>query len=202
MSVLQEQPVSQKLVIRLALGAFCLSIAALVLFSVVLLTGGMEKKIGVVRSNHLIQQYKAMQDAQERYENKQKAWQANVVMLEQELQTAMEGYRVEYASLSTPEIKKREAQLEQKRTNYISYSQSIREKAAKEETEMMQGVLNQINSFVEDYGREHGFDVILGTTAAGNVLYGTESVDITNDVLKALNNAYSSGSNGVRNVSQ
>lgn len=202
MKFLQEPNLSQKAVNRIAAAALFLSITSVVVLAVMLITGGTEKRIGVVRSNNLIQGYKAMQDAQERYENKQKVWQTSISTLEEELQSAVENYRAVYASLSKAEIQKQELALEQKRSNYVQYTRSIKEKVEAEENGMMQGVLNQINSFVEQYGKEHGFDVILGTTAAGNVLYGTESVDITDEVLKALNDAYTSGNNGARNVSQ
>lgn len=202
MKFLQEPDLSQKAVNRIAAAALLLSITAVAVLAVMLITGGTEKRIGVVRSNNLIQGYKAMQDAQERYENKQKVWQTSISTLEEELQSAVENYRTVYASLSKEEIQKQELALEQKRTNYVQYTRSIKEKVEAEENGMMQGVLNQINSFVEQYGKEHGFDVILGTTAAGNVLYGTESVDITDEVLQALNDAYTSGNNGARNVSQ
>lgn len=202
MKFLQEPALSQKSILRIAAAALFLSIASIVVLTVILVAGGTDKRIGVVRSNNLIQGYKAMQDAQERYENKQKVWQTSISTLEGELQSAVENYRAMYASLSKDEIRKQELAIEQKRANYIQYSQSIKEKVETEENGMMQGVLNQINSFVEQYGKEHGFDVILGTTAAGNVLYGTESIDITDEVLKALNDTYTSGNNGVQNVSQ
>lgn len=202
MNTVQEPVVSQKTTTRIAAAAFFLSVVSIATLAVLLITGGTEKRIGVVRSNNLIQGYKAMQDAQERYENKQKVWQTSISTLEEELQSAVENYRTVYASLSKEEIQKQELALEQKRSNYVQYTRSIKEKVEAEENGMMQGVLNQINSFVEQYGKEHGFDVILGTTAAGNVLYGTESVDITDEVLKALNDAYTSGNNGARNVSQ
>jgi outer membrane protein len=46
---------------------------------------------------------------------------------------------------------------------------------------------------VEEYGKENGYDLILGTTTSGNILYGTEKKDITEQVLNALNNAYEKG---------
>ena len=55
---------------------------------------------------------------------------------------------------------------------------------------MMEGVLNQVNSFVQDYGRKKGYDVIFGTTLSGNILYGKEVIDITNEVVEGLNQTY------------
>lgn len=185
----------------IALVALAMSTVATVMVAI-LLFGNSQKSIAVVRSNAIIHGYAAMQDAQERYENKQKAWQTSIATLENELQTEVEGYRAVYASLSKDEMQRREQVLAQKRDNYRQYTQTLQEKAAKEEQEMMQGVLNQINSFVEQYGKERGYDIILGTTSAGNVLYGTPSVDITDGVLKALNEAYRSNNGGGKSAIQ
>lgn len=175
---------------------------ALVLVAVMFFWGNQQKRIAVVRSNAIIHGYTAMKDAQERYDNKQKAWHTSVATLENELQTEVESFRAVYASLSKEEMQKREQTLEQKRSHYVQYTQALQEKAAKEEQDMMQSVFNQINSFVEEYGRQHGYDIILGTTSAGNVLYGTPSVDITDDVLKALNNSYSTNNSGGSSAAQ
>lgn len=190
--------VPERMLSWLALAA---SAVAIVLTGFLLLSGT-DDRIAVVRSGDLIRGYKAMQDAQERYDNKQKAWQANLTTLEEDFQSSVDAFQAEKVRLSGEELRRREEELDLKHRNYMQYSRTLQEKAAEEETEMMQGVLNRINSFVMQYGAEHGYNVILGTTAAGNVLYGRETVDITDDVLRALNAEYNSGTGEVHNVSQ
>jgi len=43
---------------------------------------------------------------------------------------------------------------------------------------------------LEQYGKDNGYDLLLGTTDGGNVLYGTPALDITQEVLDALNETY------------
>ena len=52
--------------------------------------------------------------------------------------------------------------------------------------------LEKVRSFVKDYSKEKGYTFVLGSNDAGSVLYGEESKDITNDVLKAINDDYKS----------
>jgi len=83
-----------------------------------------------------------------------------------------------------------------KKENFAySFVDTHKEKEKKDETEMTQSVLNQVNSFVEQYGKEKGYDIVFGTTNSGNLLYAKESMDITKEVLEALNANYSSGEN-------
>ena len=52
-------------------------------------------------------------------------------------------------------------------------------------------VIVKVKRFVKVYGEAHGFTYILGTTdATSTVMYGEASINITKDVLKALNEAY------------
>ncbi|MCB0375423.1 MAG: OmpH family outer membrane protein, partial [Sinomicrobium sp.] len=50
-------------------------------------------------------------------------------------------------------------------------------------------LLKKIKDFVKSYGKQNKYTYILGAEA-GSVLYGDETRDITEDVLKALNDDY------------
>lgn len=47
-----------------------------------------------------------------------------------------------------------------------------------------------INQLIEQYSVENGYDLILGTTDDGSILYGAEAVDITDDLLQYINQGY------------
>lgn len=51
-------------------------------------------------------------------------------------------------------------------------------------------LLKEIKKFVKDYGQQNKYTYILGANEAGSVLYGNETKDITEVVLKALNDSY------------
>lgn len=74
--------------------------------------------------------------------------------------------------------------------NVVQYNEAVTSKYKEEEDKMLQGVLNQVNSFVEKYGKEKGYDIILGTTLSGSMLYGENTMDITDEVLAELNKNY------------
>ena len=71
------------------------------------------------------------------------------------------------------------------------YHYWLRVSSAEEEEKLLKGVLNQVNAFVEEYAAEEGFDLVLGTTLSGSILYGTTGIDITEQVLQAMNQQYS-----------
>lgn len=140
-------------------------------------------RLAYVQSETLITEYKGMQEARQIFQQKQLQWQAN-------LDTLKADYR-------RKEIAKAPAaQLQAMAQNIQQYAASIEQLAREEDPKMTQAVLEQINVFVEEYGQEHGYDLILGTTNAGSLLYGKEELDITEELLEALNHHYNPGSYG------
>lgn len=77
------------------------------------------------------------------------------------------------------------------RRNEIIRLQEDKENSINKENEIMiQGALNQINSFIHQYAEKKGIDIVLGGNQSGNILYGNDKYDITNEVLEGLNNSY------------
>lgn len=146
--------------------------------------------IAYVKSQALIYQYDGTKDAQAKLTNQKSEWEANVQTLRTEFQKAVKAFEEGQAKMT-------EAQKQQKRNALISqekqlmqYMQAIEEKVDETDAEAMQAVLNQINSFTERYAKENGYDLILGTSESGNVLYGKDALDITDELLQALNKEY------------
>lgn len=165
-----------------------LSLMVSIGFGILYLTGA--KKIGYVKSNELVYEYTGMKEAQVSFKEKLKVMQANADTLASEFQRNLNVYNAEYSQLSGEERQKREALLGKQEENVNQYRHVVEEKARNEEQEMTEGVLNQINSFVEEYSKKHGYDLILGTTGSGNILYGEDAIDITKDLLQELNASY------------
>lgn len=149
-----------------------------------------QQKIGFVRSSELVDGYLGMREARNQYQNKSQQWQANVDTLEQDFKKTMHRFQFELAGLSATERRQKEVTLKRMQENLYQYTSSVRENARKEDEKMTQGVLNQINAFVQDYGKRNGFDIVLGTTLSGSLLYGKKQLDITDEVLRELNKSY------------
>lgn len=51
-------------------------------------------------------------------------------------------------------------------------------------------IWGQINQYVEEYGKENDYDIVLGVSGGGNVMYGKKEKDKTDDVIKYINKKY------------
>lgn len=51
-------------------------------------------------------------------------------------------------------------------------------------------VWNRINPLLAEFGKEKGYDIIVGANGMGTVLYGKPAIDITQEVLDYINKEY------------
>lgn len=149
-----------------------------------------QKKIAYVRSGDLIYGFQGMKEAQDTFKLKTVVWKANIDTLQAEFNRSLEIYDRSYRQYSSVERTQQQEEIRTQQENLERFRTAIQAQSQEEQTKITEGVLNQINSFVADYGKEHGYDLILGTTVSGNIMYGTDYIDITDEVLKELNNYY------------
>lgn len=147
-------------------------------------------KIAYVDSARLYSEYSAMKDAREEYEAETQEWQSNLKTLQKEIDQEIFDYQKRKDKLPVLEKEKTETRIRDKQKQYLSYNEAIKEKAATKENELGQKLLTKINSFINDYGKDHGYDLILGTGDVGTVIYADGYLDITKEVVDALNQQY------------
>jgi len=170
--------------IILSVLAICLTITSLVLHF------KQTKKIGYVRSKELFDGYLGMKEASTKYKEKVEKWQANLDTLGRELEKGKEDFEINSKKWSKGEKELKYKYLQQKEQNLEEYRMATEQKAAEEDKQITVGVLNQVNSFVKQFAEKNGYEIILGTTASGNILYGNEAIDVTETLLKELNEEY------------
>ncbi len=147
-------------------------------------------RIAYVRSAVVVENFLGTKEAQARYGQREAEWQANLDTLGNRLNQSAAVYQTAFAAWNPQEQARQRTELERKEREFQQYQAAVREKAQVEEDKLLQGALTQINSFVKAYAEAQGYTVVLGTTQSGNILYASDAVDITDQVLKGLNESY------------
>lgn len=158
------------------------TMAAIALFS--------QPKIGVVDFKRLVNEFQGMKDATREYEKKMKGWNATNDSLTNEIKAELSDYYADSAFLSTAERVNREQKILILRNKYVEFTQGLEANAQNEDQEMTVAVVNQVLAFVEKFGNENGYDVILGKNEGDDVLFKKVELDITDEVLSELNKSY------------
>jgi outer membrane protein len=118
--------------------------------------------------------------------------------LENDFQSQSTSFRADYenylkvgATMTLSEQKKKEAQLEQRQQNLVALQQRYSEQATQVQIQKMQEIQDYIFTFIEKYNREHDkYNIILPKAMAGGVLYADPSMDITGEIIDAINADY------------
>ena len=132
-----------------------------------------QKKIVYADAIRLFNDYKFKIDME-------KMGQVTLSRLQQELDSVGVIYK---SNRSDPNAQQLVATAEGKLTEaYAAINKEINEKA-----------WMKLNPLINKYGKEKGIDMLIGANGMGTVLYASESKDITEDLIKYVNEIYEKG---------
>ena len=164
------------------------------ILTVLLYNGNSNPKIAYVQSQDLIYGYEGTKHIQRQLEAQRQQLQSNLDTLSFDFQKALNRFEQELPNLTEAQVQQRRQSLAAQQESSMKYAQSVEEQSKREETELMEGVLNQVNAMAIEYGKEHGYSIIFGTTTSGNILHGEQGMNITDELLTYMNNNYHAGS--------
>ena len=151
-------------------------------------------KTAFVDTNKLIEEYTEAKDLDAKYKAKgeemSRDLEAEIKKFQDEVksfETNAKVYGQQWAQTKGQELQQKEQQLSYAQQ---ALAQSLQQDGAKE----MDSMVSSIKKFIADYGKEKGFDYIFATGDAVSILYGKESYDLTNEMIKLLNEKYVSKS--------
>ncbi len=77
-----------------------------------------------------------------------------------------------------------------KQQELVKMEEDLSRSLAKKEQEMVRNIKGALTKYLADYQAEKGYQFVLGKSEIGGVLYASEELDLTNDVLRGLNEEY------------
>ena len=155
-----------------------------------------EVKLAYIRTGVILNDYQGMIKANEQFQKELQAVQANVDTLKRRF----EQIKKDKESATTPEeTSDLSYQLGIAEYEYNNYSTTAQKEMQERQVALRDEVVNQINSFVKDYGKKNNYNIIFGATDQGSILYGQEQKDLTDLILKELNEIYSKGGSKTEN---
>lgn len=121
-------------------------------------------------------------------ENTLKQQQASLEQQAKAFQTKMQSNQF----TSQEEAEKEYNRLGQLEQALAQKQQQLSEQISNNNVKAMESVTDSINSFMKSYAEENGYDFIfVKSSGIADIVYGNEAYDITDEVVKALNQRYS-----------
>lgn len=185
MSFLSDKSLSPK-----KIGAILVIALAVVLGLLVSLVYLNAPKVVYIDAARVLQEYRGARDSRNAFEEKASKWQSNIDTLEREFEQAYAMFEANYKNMDAESRENRRGELARQQQKVQEYKQAMQQNAASEEQKLTQETVEDINRFLESYGKKQGYDFILIANQVGTIAYAREKLDVTDEVIEALNQAY------------
>ncbi len=149
-----------------------------------------ESKIGFVDNQKLMNDYQEKIDLEESLKIKMEAFGKKRDSISQSFQAQAQAFQVKAQKMAQSKAQEEYAQLQQQ-------GQIIGQQLQKEEQQLqiesqteMDSIISKVKKQIKEYGKTNGYTYILGGGDGGSVLYGAEANDVTEPLIKVLNDEY------------
>ncbi len=164
------------------------------LVAIVSLASCTQAKFGVVNTEKLIKEYKETVDAEAKIKENSEKTQKELEAAIQAFQNKVVEYQKAAAKMSAKTRAQKEQQLGAEQQQLQQRQQQAQYQIQNDGQATIKKIAEKVNTFIKDYGKKNGYQIIFGTVDLnGAVMYNEDKIDLTDTVLKALNDEYSSG---------
>lgn len=146
--------------------------------------------VAYINSDSVLQKYDYFAELQEELQAKSKKLESEYQNRAQGLQKEFNDYQRNINNLTIGQAKALEEDLMKKQQNLRVYQESLSQELLKEEARISQELYNRVTGFLNDYSEKKGLQLVVKYNQGSDVLYANDSMNITNEVIKGLNEAY------------
>ncbi len=154
------------------------------------LIGCQEQKIGYVDSVKLMEGYQEKKDIEAKYKLRTDSLTKKRDSISQAFQAEAQAFQSEAQKMSQQKAQEEYGKLQQRGQQIGQQLQMAEQQMQMEGQTEMDSLVNKVRKVVREYGEDNGYTFILGGGDGGSVLYGEESKDLTEEILKVLNDSY------------
>lgn len=153
-------------------------------------TSTVNLKLAYIHSDSVLEHYEYLKVNREQLEAKTKKMDQDLRSRTVGLQNEINAYQRNVTSMTLGQARAAEEDLGKKQQNLQMYQQSLQQQLMQEEAKLNRELYERITTFLKAYGQERGLQVVLKFDPTSDVLYGGEALDITEEVIAGLNEAY------------
>lgn len=161
-----------------------------------------EFKTAYVDTSKLLDEYTEAKDIEEKYKSKGEEMGKQLEAEVNRFRTEAAAFQKNAQTYGPQWAQQKGAELQQKEQELSYAQQAIMRQLQDESGKEMDSLVKDVKKFIKDYGKEKGYNYIYGTGDAATVLYAKEEYDITNHVIKLLNDKYKASSSSNENTDE
>lgn len=145
-----------------------------------------------VNSDSLLNNFDYFKKLKTRFQEKSKKAQADLAAKGSAFQQELANYQKAGATMSAEQRNATEARLQRKQQELSTYSQNTSESFAREEAAENEKLYDKVAQYLKKHAKDKGYKMVLTYSKANpSLLFADESLDVTSEVVKGLNDEYS-----------
>ncbi|MEJ8756594.1 OmpH family outer membrane protein [Pontibacter sp. H259] len=144
-----------------------------------------------VNADTLLANYDLFKDVKTRLEGKAKKAEADLKSKATAFEREVGQYQQSAQGMSNEQRAVTEQRLARRQQEIANLNQSESNRLMSEESEEQKKIYDKVEAYLKDYSKDKGYKMVLSYSRGNSaILFGDPSLDITQDVLKGLNEAY------------
>lgn len=152
-----------------------------------ILTGCNNNKTAYVDTTVLIQEYSEMKEVEADFNERSESLKRELDSAAQGFQQEVMEFRENMATMSEAEKQAAQEELMRKQ-QMLQQQQQMRSSQLRQEGDVViDSLITKVKDFVKVYGEENDYTYIFGSNESANIMYAEEGLDITQEILKELN---------------
>lgn len=149
-----------------------------------------QNKIAFVDSVRIMDEYQEKIDVEARFKTKADAMTKKRDSISQAFQMELQQFQAKAQKMSQKNAQEEYSQLQQ-RGQFVGQQLQQEEQQLQQNSQAeMDTLVKKVKKEIKEYGKANGYTYILGGGDGGSVLYGEEAKDLTDVILKILNDKY------------
>jgi outer membrane protein len=143
-----------------------------------------------VNGDSLLENYDYFKKAKKDFEAKTARTENEIAGKRSILEKDFANYQQQGSSMTTEQRAKIEEALMRKEQELRAYSESAATKLQEEQVKFNEKLFDKVSDYLKEHTKGKKYKIVMNYTKGTGILYANDSLDITNEVLKGLNEQY------------
>ena len=150
----------------------------------------MDVNIAYINSDTLLKNYDYFKELEQQFEEKRANLEAEYETRARGLQSELASFQQNAPNMTIAQARAVEENLVKKQQNLMQYQQTLSQNLAGEEAKMNEELYNRVSEYLQEYGNTHNYQLVLTYQRGSGVLFANDSLNITQNIISGLNDAY------------
>ncbi len=144
-------------------------------------------KIGYIKSELILTQYKPAMAIKQKLDEELTDVKADLEKRGRELEAMGSDLEKKSKVLSNAALAPQMEVFQRKQNEYYQLQQAAQQSVNQKQAQLLEPIFQDISTFINKYGKDNGYTVILGSPVEGIVVYGDAGHDLTDIIVNELN---------------